>query len=173
MEFSVAKATDLAVITALIAGGTDGGNRTLDAAGLLDFVSDSGVSVYSNTLGVAQNIIASPQQWGVIQNLADSGRPIYQNLIGNFNQGGDLGATRTAGNLLGLNFRVDRNLTTGSGIGDDTIIVINPDAYTYYESPRLRLQTNVAFSGQIELAYYTYAAIATKIGAGAYLWKVA
>ncbi len=47
----------------LIAGGTDGGNRTLDAAGLLDFVSDAGVSIYSNTLGFAQNIIASPQQW--------------------------------------------------------------------------------------------------------------
>ncbi len=59
----------VAVVTGLIAGGTDGGNRTLDAAGLLDFVSDAGVSIYSNTLGFAQNIIASPQQWGAIQNL--------------------------------------------------------------------------------------------------------
>ena len=173
MEYAYAKATDVAVVTGLIAGGTDGGNRTLDAAGLLDFVSDAGVSIYAGTLGFAQNIIASPQQWGAIQNLADAGRPIYQNLIGNINQGGNLGAGSATGNLLGLNFRVDRNLTTGSGVGDNTIIVINPDAYTWYESSRFRLQTNVALNGQIEVAYYGYGALATKVGAGAYRWMVA
>ena len=173
MEYAYAKATDVAVVAGLIAGGTDGGNRTLDAAGLLDFVSDAGVSIYAGTLGFAQNIIASPQQWGAIQNLADAGRPIYQNLIGNVNQGGNLGAGSATGNLLGLNFRVDRNLTTGSGVGDNTIIVINPDAYTWYESSRFRLQTNVALNGQIEVAYYGYGALATKIGAGAYRWMVA
>ena len=173
MEYAYAKATDVAVVTGLIAGGTDGGNRTLDAAGLLDFVSDAGVSIYAGTLGFAQNIIASPQQWGAIQNLADNGRPIYQNLIGNMNQGGNLSSTSAVGNLLGLNFRVDRNLTTGSGVGDNTIIVINPDAYTWYESSRFRLQTNVALNGQIEVAYYGYGALATKVGAGAYRWMVA
>ena len=173
MEYAYAKATDVAVVTGLIAGGTDGGNRTLDAAGLLDFVSDAGVSIYAGTLGFAQNIIASPQQWGAIQNLADNGRPIYQNLIGNMNQGGNLSAGSAVGNLLGLNFRVDRNLTTGSGVGDNTIIVINPDAYTWYESSRFRLQTNVALNGQIEVAYYGYGALATKVGAGAYRWMVA
>ena len=172
MEYAYAKATDVAVVAGLIAGGTDGGNRTLDAAGLLDFVSDAGVSIYANTLGFAQNIIASPQQWGAIQNLADAGRPIYQNLIGNMNQGGNLGAGSATGNLLGLNFRVDRNLTTGSGVGDNTIIVINPDAYQWFESSRFRLQTNVALNGQIEVAYYGYGALATKVGAGAYRWMV-
>ena len=170
MEYAYLKATDSAVLDALATGGTDGGNRTLDAAGLLDFISDAGVSIYTNTLGVAENIVVSPQQWGVIQNLADNGRPIYQNLIGNYNQGGDLGSTRLAGNLLGLNFRVDRNL---SGTGDNTMLVINPSAYTWYESPRVRLQTNVALNGQIEVAYYGYGAIATKVGAGAYKWMVA
>ena len=170
MEYAYLKATDSAVLDALATGGTDGGNRTLDAAGLLDFISDAGVSIYTNTLGVAENIVVSPQQWGVIQNLADAGRPIYQNLIGNYNQGGDLGSTRLAGNLLGLNFRVDRNL---SGTGDNTMLVINPSAYTWYESPRVRLQTNVALNGQIEVAYYGYGAIATKVGAGAYKWMVA
>ena len=170
MEFAYAKATDEAVLNGLSTGGTDGGNRTLDAAGLLDFISDAGVSIYTNTLGVAQNIVASPAQWGAIQNLADAGRPIYQNLIGNFNQGGDLGSNRLLGNLLGLNFRVDRNL---SGTGDNTIMVINPDSYTWYESPRVRLQTNVALNGQIEVSYYGYGALATKVGAGCYRWMVA
>ena len=170
MEYAYAAATDNAVLNGLATGGTDGGNRTLDAAGLLDFISDAGVSIYTNTLGVAQNIIASPAQWGAIQNLADAGRPIYQNLIGNFNQGGDLGSNRLLGNLLGLNFRVDRNL---SGSGDNTIMVVNPDSYTWYESPRVRLQTNVALNGQIEVSYYGYGALATKVGAGAYRWMVA
>ena len=170
MEYAYASATDNAVLNGLATGGTDGGNRTLDAAGLLDFISDAGVSIYTNTLGVAQNIVASPAQWGAIQNLADAGRPIYQNLIGNFNQGGDLGSNRLLGNLLGLNFRVDRNL---SGTGDNTIMVINPASYTWYESPRVRLQTNVALNGQIEVAYYGYGALATKVGAGAYRWMVA
>ena len=169
MEYAYAKATNAAVLTGLAAG-TDGGNRTLDAAGLLDFISDAGVSIYTNTLGVAQNIVASPAQWGAIQNLADNGRPIYQNLIGNFNQGADLGSNRLVGNLLGLNFRVDRGL---DGTGDNTIMVVNPDSFTWYESPRVRLQTNVALNGQIEVSYYGYGALATKVAAGSYRWMVA
>ena len=169
MEYAYAKATNAAVLTGLAAG-TDGGNRTMSADNLLDFISDAGVSIYTNTLGVAQNILVSPAQWGAIQNLADAGRPIYQNLIGNFNQGGDLGSNRLLGNLLGLNFRVDRGL---DGTGDNTIMVVNPDSFTWYESPRVRLQTNVALNGQIEVSYYGYGALATKVGAGAYRWMVA
>jgi HK97 family phage major capsid protein len=170
MEYAYAAATDNAVLNGLATGGTDGGNRTMTADNLLDFISDAGVSIYTNTLGTAQNILVSPAQWGAIQNLADAGRPIYQNLIGNFNQGGDLGSNRLLGNLLGLNFRVDRQL---SGTGDNTIMVVNPDSYTWYESPRVRLQTNVALNGQIEVSYYGYGALATKVGAGAYRWMVA
>jgi HK97 family phage major capsid protein len=170
MEYAYAAATDNAVLNGLATGGTDGGNRTMSADNLLDFISDAGVSIYTNTLGTAQNILVSPAQWGAIQNLADGGRPIYQNLIGNFNQGGDLASNRLLGNLLGLNFRVDRQL---SGTGDNTIMVVNPDSYTWYESPRVRLQTNVALNGQIEVSYYGYGALATKVGAGAYRWMVA
>ena len=52
-------------------------------------------------------------------------------------------------------------------------IVINPDSYTWYESTKYRLETNVIASGQISVAYYGYGAIATKVAAGSYLWKVA
>ncbi len=173
MEFAYAKATDVAVIAGLVAGGTDGGNRTLDAAGFLDFVSDASVSVYKGTLGTATNILVSPEQWGNIMNLADAGRPIYQNLIGPSNQGGNLSGGAVRGNVLGLNLRVSRNLATAAPTGDNSIIIINPDAYTWYESSRFRLQTNVALNGQIEVAYYGYGALATKVGAGAYRFMVA
>jgi HK97 family phage prohead protease len=176
MEFAYAKATDVAVGTALIAGGTDGGNRAAFTTGALvsDFVSDAAVSIYKGTLGFAQNIIVSPEQWGALMGLVDSSnRPIFQQTINPQNAGGTLTATAIRGNLLGLNLRVSTALTDGSGLGDNTAIIVNPDAYTWYESPRLSLQTNVISSGQVQVAYYGYGAVATKLGSGAYRFMVA
>ncbi len=172
MEYAYAKATDAAVGSALIAGGTDGGNRTLTTGALAaDFVADAAVSIYENTLGFATNIAVSPAQWGVLMGLVDSSnRPIFQQTINPQNAGGTLTATAVRGNLLGLNLRVARNL---SGTGDNSMIIINPDAYTWYESPRLSLQTNLISTGQVQVGYYGYGAIATKIGAGAYRYMVA
>ena len=173
MEFSYVKAVDLAIISGLSVGGTDGGNRTLDAAGLLDFVSDGSVAIYKATLGTATNLLMSPEQFGAILNLADAGRPIYQNLIGNSNQAGNLTSQSLGGNLLGLNARVSRNLASAAPTGDNSLILINPESYTWYESARTRLQTNVALNGLIEVSYYGYGALATKVGAGAYRFMVA
>jgi HK97 family phage prohead protease len=171
MEFAYAKATDVAVGTALINGGTDGGNRAALTTGALvsDFVSDAAVSIYKGTLGFAQNIIVSPEQWGALMGLVDSSnRPIFQQTINPQNAGGTLTATAIRGNLLGLNLRVSTALTDTAGLGDNTLIVVNPDAYTWYESARLSLQTNVISTGQVQVAYYGYGAIATKLAAGAY-----
>jgi HK97 family phage prohead protease/HK97 family phage major capsid protein len=172
MEYAYAKATDTAVGSALIAGGTDGGNRTLTTGALAaDFVADAAVSIYTNTLGFAQNIVVSPDQWGVLMGLVDSSnRPIFQQTINPQNAGGTLTATAVRGNLLGLNLRVSRNL---SGTGDNSMIIVNPDAYTWYESPRLSLQTNLISTGAVQVGYYGYGAIATKIAAGAYRYMVA
>jgi HK97 family phage major capsid protein len=176
MEFAYAKATDIAVGSALIAGGTDGGNRAAFTTGALvaDFVADAAVSIYKGTLGFAQNIIVSPEQWGAFMGLVDTAnRPIFQQTINPQNAGGALTATAVRGNLLGLNLRVSRNLTDTAGLGDNTAIVVNPDAYTWYESPRLSLQTNLISSGQVQVGYYGYGAVATKLGAGAYRYMVA
>ena len=173
MEFAYAKATDEAVRVVLATNGTDGGNRAALTTGALvsDFVSDAAVSIYKNTLGFAQNIIVSPEQWGALMGLVDSSnRPIFQQTINPQNAGGTLTATAVRGNLLGLNLRVSRTMT---GIGDNTAIIVNPDAYTWYESPRLSLQSNLISSGQVQVGYYGYGAIATKLGAGAYRYMVA
>ena len=174
MEYAYAKATDKAVSDALIAGGTDGGNRTVSAANIADFVSDAAVSIYKGTLGFAENIIVSPEQWGNLMGLVDgSNRPVFQQTINPQNAGGTLTATAVRGNLLGLNLRVDRQLTTGSGVGDNTMLIVNPDSYTWYESPRLSLQTNLISTGQVQVGYYGYGAVATKLAAGSYRWMVA
>jgi len=174
MEFAYAKATDVAVGTALIAGGTDGGNRTLTAANIQDFISDAAVSIYKGTLGFAQNIVVSPEQWGALMGLVDgSNRAVFTQTINPQNASGNLTPTNIRGNIGGLNLRVSTALTDGTGTGDNTMIVINPDSYTWFESTKYRLETNVIASGQISVAYYGYGAIATKVGAGAYRWMVA
>jgi HK97 family phage major capsid protein len=173
MEYAYAKATDEAVRVVLATNGTDGGDRAALTTGALaaDFVSDAAVSIYSNTLGFAQNIIVSPQQWGVLMGLVDTAnRPIFMQTINPQNAGGTLTATAVRGNLLGLNLRVSRTM---SGVGDNTMIIVNPDAYTWYESPRLSLQTNLISTGQVQVGYYGYGAIATKLAAGAYRWMIA
>ena len=173
MEFAYAKATNAAVSAAIVTGATDGGNRTLSAANLQDFISDAAVSVYKGTLGFAQNLIVSPEQWGAIMGLVDgNNRPIFT-AINPQNAQGTLAPGSVRGNVAGLALYVDRSLTTGSGLGDGTMLVVNPESYTWYESSRFRLETNVIASGQVNVAYYGYGAIATKVAAGAYKWMVA
>jgi HK97 family phage prohead protease/HK97 family phage major capsid protein len=172
MEYAYAKATDARVNAVLETNGTDGGDRAALTTGALvaDFVADAAVSIYTNTLGFAQNILVSPAQWGVLMGLVDSSnRPIFQQTVNPQNAGGDLTATAIRGNLLGLNLRVSRAL---AGVGDNSMIIVNPDAYTWYESPRLSLQTNLISTGSVQVGYYGYGAVATKLAAGAYRYMV-
>jgi hypothetical protein len=46
------------------------------------------------------------------------------------------------------------------------MFVINPDAYTWYESPRATLRANVIATGQVSVLYYGFGALAVKTGAG-------
>ena len=169
MEFAYAKATDAFVVAEIANNGTLNATATTeDKDGLLTYVSSAAAAVYGASLGFARNLVVSPQQWGKIMGYNDSGRPIYTASQPQ-NAGGAVAPTSIRGNVLGLDLYVDRNNTgTGStGLGDYSMVVVNPDAYTWYESPRVRLQTNVALNGQIEVSYYGYGALATKIAAGA------
>ena len=171
MEFAYASATDAAVGATLSAVATDGGNRTMTAANIQDFIADAAVSVYSGTLGFAENIVVSPDQWGALMGLVDgSNRAVFTQTINPQNASGNLTPTNIRGNIGGLNLRVSRYL---GGVGDGSIIVVNPQSFTWYESTKYRLETNVIASGQIDVAYYGYGAIANKVNAGAYKWMIA
>ena len=171
MEFAYAKATDAAVGNVIAQVATDGGNRTLSAANIQDFISDAAVSIYSGTLGFAENIVVSPEQWGALMGLVDgSNRAVFTQTINPQNASGNLTPTNVRGNIGGLNLRVSRFL---SGTGDQTIIVINPQSFTWYESSKYRLESNLISTGQIEVSYYGYGALANKVNAGAYKWMVA
>ncbi len=128
MQFAYAKATNARVSTVIAAAATDGGNRTMSAANLLDFISDAAVDIYKETLGFATNVVVSPEQWGAIMGLIDgSNRPVYVQTINPQNASANLTPTGVRGNVHGLNLYVSRSL---SGVGDGTIIVLNPESYT-------------------------------------------
>jgi len=136
----------------------------ISAVNLLKWVSDGAVSVYAATFKFADALVVSPQQWGTIMSLSVDGRPIY-NALQPQNAAGNAQPRSLRGSVNGLDLWVDTAL---SGTGDGSMYVINRDAYTWYESPRLELRTNIISDGSIGILMYGYGATATKIAAGAY-----
>ena len=140
------------------------------ATGLLGYVSQAAGDVYDNSLGFARSLVVSTKQWSNIMGYNDGGRPIY-NAIAPENAAGVVRPNSLRGNVAGLDLYVTRQ-AIGSGnpvdqTADYSMVILNPEAYTWYESPRLRLQTTLVGTGQIETIYYGYGACAPKIGAGA------
>jgi HK97 family phage major capsid protein len=173
MAAAYAKATDAAVNAALITGATADATTTVTyptAAELLGVVARGAASVYGATLGLAnpfaRNMIVNTSQWSNIMTLNDAGRPIYTASQPQ-NAGGVVTPTALQGNVAGLNLYVTPNTAAGTDT-DGSIIIVNPDAYTWYESPTYRLRAESTAAGQITIGYYGYGAIATKVGAGAF-----
>jgi len=171
MAAAYAKATNSAVNAALIAGATADATTTVTyptAAELLGIVARGSASVYAATAGLpnpfARNMVVSTGQWSNIMSLNDAGRPIYT-ASQPMNAGGVVAPTSLTGNVAGLNLYVD---PTNAGDGDGTILIVNPDAYTWYESPTYRLRAESTAAGQVTIGYYGFGAIATKVGAGAF-----
>ncbi len=169
MAAAYAKATDTAVNAALISGATADGTTIATyptAAELLGFVSRGAASVYAGTQGFARNLIANTSQWANLMTLNDSGRPIY-NASQPSNAGGVVRPDSVRGNVAGLDLYVTAN-TAATTDADGSMLIVNPAAYTWYESPTYRLRADVIASGQVSVMVYGYGAIATKIGAGAF-----
>jgi phage head maturation protease len=169
MAAQYAKVTDTAVNAALIAGATADGTTTTTyptAAELLGVIARGAASVYSGTQGFARNLIVNTSQWANLMTLNDSGRPIY-NASQPSNAGGVVRPDSVRGNVAGLDLYVTAN-TAATTDTDGSILIVNPDAYTWYESPTFQLRADVIATGQISIMMYGYGAIATKIGAGAF-----
>jgi HK97 family phage prohead protease/HK97 family phage major capsid protein len=169
MEFAYAKATDSYVMGEVANAGTlNATGADEDREGLLEYVSSAAAAVYSASLGFARNIVVSPQQWGKIMSYNEAGRPIYTATQPS-NAGGNVSPQSLRGQISGLDMYVSRSVsgTGGTGLGDYSMVVLNPESYTWYESPRLSLRTNVINTAQIDVNYYGYGALATKIAAGA------
>jgi HK97 family phage major capsid protein len=171
MAAAYAKTTNAAVNAALISGATVDATTVATyptAAELLGIVARGSASVYGATAGLpnpfARNMVVSTGQWSNIMSLNDAGRPIYT-ASQPMNAGGVVAPTSLTGNVAGLNLYVDPE---NGGDGDGTILIVNPDAYTWYESPTYRLRAESTATGQVTIGYYGYGAIATKVAAGAF-----
>ena len=139
------------------------------ATELLGIISRGSASVYAATAGLAnpfaRNLIASTGQWANLMTLNDAGRPIYSQVSNPMNQPGVAVPTSLTGNVAGLNLYVD---PTNGGDGDGTLLVVNPDAYTWYEGTQYQLRAESTADGSITVGIYSFGALATKIAAGAF-----
>ena len=169
MEFAYAKDTEMYAMGEIANNGALNATAQANSAdGLLKYVSSAAAAVYKASLGFARNIVVTPEQWANIMSYNDQGRPIY--IAANpQNAGGALTPTSLRGSVAGLDLRVSRYITSSApvGTGDYSMLVVNPDAYTWYEGARQQLRTNINSDGTVDILLFGQGAIATKLAAGA------
>lgn len=159
MNLAYAKATDLAVNAALLSGGTDATAVAGTADGLQEFISRESAAAYAGSGNFARNLIANTTNWSAIMGYQDGAdRPLY-NAAAPQNTPGFSDGTSLVGNVLGTNLFVDPHMGAG---GDEGMILLAPEAATWYESATRQIRVDVIGSGQIEVCVYGYGAIAVK-----------
>ena len=170
LEFAYAKVTDEFAVGTIAAAGQQTGVNANTATGFLGYTSQAAGAVYNSSLGFARNIVVSPGQWTNIMGYNDNGAPLY-NAAQPSNAAGSVRGDSLRGVVSpGLNLFVSRSIGNAgptTSTGDFSMVVVNPDAWTWYESPRFNLRTNINSDGTIDILYYGYAAIAPKIPFGA------
>jgi HK97 family phage prohead protease len=169
MAAGYAKATDEAMLTAIQGGTLDGTVITLpwDGDELSGFISRGAASIYAATKRFPTGILLSPAQWANMIGLNDSNkRPLF-NVAGNpQNNLGVAEPGSPVGSILGLPIYVDPYQGT---TGDDTVVVLNGEAFTWYESAApLQLRTNIVGTGQVEVGYYGYGSAVTLSAGGSF-----
>jgi phage head maturation protease len=174
MTAAMAKQQDTYANSILVSGATADATTVTTyptAAELLGFIGRGAASVYAATAGLsnpfARNILVNTSQWANLMGLNDSGRPIYNEVTQPMNQPGIATPTSLRGRVAGLDLYVTAN-TAATTDTDDSILVINPDAYTWYESPSYQLRAESTADGSITVGVYSFGAVATKIAAGAF-----
>ena len=171
LEFAYAKETDQYVTAAIEAAATSTAQTANSATGFLGYTSKATAAVYSASLGFARSLVVSGKQWGNIMGYNDNGAPLY-NAAQPSNAAGNVRGDSLRGVVSpGLNLFVSRSIGvagTTTDEGDSSMVVINPESYTWYESPRFTLRTNINSDGTIDILYYGYGALATKVANGAH-----
>jgi HK97 family phage major capsid protein len=159
MQRQYNRATDTAVILELTAGGTQAATTAATSAGIISYVSVEAPAAYLATGELPSAYIAGTSQWSLLMGAVDlDGRPIY-NAYNQVNNAGVAGPQSLRGNVLGLDLYVDSNVV--STTIDESAFIVTPSAVAIYESPVLRMSTNVVQNGQIETMLYGY--LATKV----------
>jgi hypothetical protein len=154
MTRSYRKATEVATIAAITAGGTQATATAASAAGIQSFVSTESAAAYLATGDVVSAYTAGVSQWSLMQNAVDgSNRPLFS--AGQpQNSAGSAEATTLFGNVLGVPLYVSSNMVSTSI--DESAFLIVPSAIELFESSQLMLSVNVPSTGEIEAMIYGY-----------------
>ena len=154
MTRSYRKATEVATIAAITAGGTQATATAASAAGIQSFVSTESAAAYLATGDVVSAYTAGVSQWALMQNAVDgSNRPLFS--AGQpQNSAGSAEATTLFGNVLGVPLYVSSNMVSTSI--DESAFLIVPSAIEIFESSQLQLSVNVPSTGEIEAMIYGY-----------------
>ena len=168
MSAAYAKATDIAVLTALDNGGTAATAVAGTASGLQSFIATESAAAYAGSGNFARNLIANTTNWAAIMGYQDDAdRPLY-NAAAPQNAPGAVNGTSIVGNVLGTNLYVDPHFGTGA---DEGMILVAPEAATWYESPVRQVRAEAIGTGQIEISVYGYGALAIKKPLGIRVYK--
>lgn len=174
MNAAIAKAQDAYANAQVLAGATADTTTVTTyptAAELLGFVARGASSIYENTIGLpnpfAVNLIGNTKQWANIIGLNDNGRPIYS-AAQPMNAGGAVSGRARRGMVADMDFYVTANTAAGTDT-DGSLVLVNPDAYTWYEDPtQYQLRAESTADGSITIGLYSFGAVSTNIAAGAY-----
>jgi hypothetical protein len=82
------------------------------------------------------------------------------------NAGGLVTPTSLRGNVAGLDLYADFSAPAGSD--DGSMIIVNPSAYTWYESSNFQLRSESTADGSITVGLYSFGATAIKLANGAF-----
>jgi hypothetical protein len=170
LEFAYAKVTDEFAVGTIAGAGQQTGVNANSSTGFLAYTSQAAGAVYSSSLGFARNLVVSPGQWTNIMGYNDNGAPLYNAAVPSNAAGNVRGDSLRGVVSPGLNLFVSRSIGNAgptTSTGDFSMVVVNPDAWTWYEAPRFELRTNIQSDGTVDILYYGYAAIAPKIPFGA------
>ena len=163
LNFAYAKATDQALVAALVAGGTQASTQAATIAGFKAYVGKEVPAAYAAAGKFAKNIIANTAWWETIISAEDTtNRPLFTAAQPS-NAPGNVGVNSITGNVMGLNLFVDPHMTTTTLIDDSAFLVV-PEAVTFYEAPKTQVQVQALANGRLQVAVYGYYAIATKVG---------
>lgn len=165
MQNAYAKATDEAVLSALVSGGTQGATTAATAAGFISYVGTESAAAFAGSKKKARNVVINTDWWGTLLGATDStGRPLFTASNAQNNPGVASGQS-IEGNIMGLNVYVDPYVSAATKI-DDSAFIIAPEAVTWYEAPTTRLQVQIIETGQVRVGVYGYGCALVKQAEG-------
>ena len=164
MSNAYAKATDSAVLTALVSG-TAATTTAATAAGFISYVGTESAACFSGSKKKARNVVINTDWWGTLLGAADTtGRPLFTASNAQ-NNPGVLSGQGIDGNIMGLNVYVDPYMSVSTKI-DDSAFIVAPEAITWYEAPTTRLQVQLIETGQVRVGVYGYGCALLKDATG-------